>query len=170
MNPAQIKRMVLVSFALSILSFGSAQVKINIGNYSQTVTGTLTIDYVVKTVGKTDYATCYFDIDNDSITFSQLRKRENETKYYLYNRQKAAIADLDLSSKSIWENAYLERGKVFYYVALTAKDNKNIYSFFINDSGVKEYKEESTLDIYCYTKALGETIYDNIKLKQDSKK
>lgn len=164
------KKLALFIALLFITSIIQAQVKISIGKYSQTVTGSLTIDYVVRTVGKTDYATCYFDIDNDSICFSQLRKRENENKYYLYYRQKAAIVDLDLSSKNIWENAYLERGKIFYYVDLVTKDNKFIYTFFINDSGVTETKEESTLAIYCYTKVLGETIYDNIKVKQDSKK
>lgn len=148
----------------------NGQTAFTIGKFSHTVKGTLTIEYVVRTVGNTDYASCYLDIDNDSVCFSQLRKREGEKKYYLYNRQKAAIVDLDLSSKNIWENAYLERGKIFYYVDIPIKDGKSVKTFFINDSGVIEIKEEFVLQIYCYTKTSGETIYNDIKLKQEAGK
>jgi hypothetical protein len=157
------KKALLFLSLLFIVCISNAQVEVKIGEFFTRVNGECTVDFLMSSEHGTDSIFAYFEIGQDTLYFTQLRKRKDEKTFYFYYQQKAAKKDIDLGPKHIWETNLIDKNKTFHYIDLLPFQGKTFYGKIIDDKGSNSFMEISEIGIYCYTKALAEKLYDQIK-------
>jgi hypothetical protein len=154
-------------FLCMLATLTRAQTEVKIGEFYSLLKGKKTIDFITHSENASDSIFGYLQIENDTLYFTQVRKQKGEQLYYFFFEQKAALKDIDLGPKHIWETNMVGVDKTFYYVDLLPVKGKTFYGKIVDKNRGNSLFELTEIGIYCYTKLLGKEVYDQIETKID---
>lgn len=113
---------------LLLISVCYGQVSFKLRGTDYTIKGDLICEYIDNSMGGTNTMSCYLEITQDSLIYSELQHKEKTI--YLFQIYQIALKDIKVNEKPVIMKAtWKETGKTFYEFNLFTFDSKQDVTF-----------------------------------------